>query len=303
MNTQTILHLLSGNELSAKAITHLLTLAAEVKHEPLRYHSLLAHKHIALLFDKPSLRTRMSFITAIHRLGGHAIESHAHTRKTEAPKDLIRVLQNYCDGIMFRTHDDHILHEMCEYAEIPVINGLSKLYHPCQTLADLFTLQQYFGHLSGLRIAYIGDGNNVLHSLLLMTNKLNITVHYCCPSAYQPSPQVLALLSNPQLVRAYTSPTQAVNDCDAVYTDVWTSMGCAQHDETMFEGYQVNHALMNNAAPNAIFMHCMPMERGKEVSDALADDPRSVIFQQSANRLYVQQAWLIQLFKPNVELN
>lgn len=288
-------HLITGAELGKAAMNNLLCLAAQLKVEQSLYGDLLQGKHVAIVFEKPSLRTRFSFAIAVNQLGGQVIESVATTRKTEEPKDFIRVVQGYCAAMMIRTYDNAELDEMAHYATIPIINGLTDLYHPCQILADLLTLRERFQSVANLKICYIGDGNNILHSLLVMATKLGITVHYCCPPAHGPKQAVWDLIDNLDLVKAFSEPQDAVKECHAVYADVWTSMGSEPKNEDDFSGFQVNEALMAHALPEAVFMHCMPMERGKEVSNNLPDSARSVIFQQSENRLYVQKALLVNL--------
>ena len=291
-------HLLTGMELDAQDIKRLLKIASQVKQNVKQYSQKLAGKNLAMIFEKPSFRTRLSFTLAMENLGGTAIESISSTRKTEEPRDLIRVLNNYCDYVMVRTHEDTVLEEMAQYATVPVINGLSALYHPCQVLADLLSLQECFAELNGLTLAYIGDGNNVLHSLLLMAPLVGVKINYCCPDDHQPNNQILKQSKQlfPDMVNCYTNPEIAVHNADAVYTDVWTSMGFeSQASEHHFAGYQVNESLMSQAKSGAVFMHCMPMERGKEVSQTLPDSPASIIFTQSENRLHVQKALLIDL--------
>lgn len=288
-------HLLSGLELSKEAIDRILRLASELKQRPEKFSSLLKDKTLALIFEKPSFRTRLSFARAIQSLGGAVVETVSTTRKSEEPRDLMRVLNGYCDFVMVRTHDEAILEEMASYAKVPLINGLSALRHPCQILADLLTLQEYFGNLGGLNLAYIGDGNNILHSLLELAPQLGINVDYCCPKTKQPNAEILAksLSLFKERIHSYNRPESAASGAHAVYTDVWTSMGFAQDNEHHFEGFQVNEALMSHARPEAIFMHCMPMERGKEVSLSLPDTAASAIFRQSENRLHVQKALLL----------
>lgn len=291
-------HVLTGNELSAQEIITLLDLAREMKKDNSLYREELKNKHVALIFEKPSLRTRFSFTAAVQQLGGQVIESIGQNRKTEEPKDLIRVLQGYCDAVMIRTFSDRFLEEMQQYATIPIINGLTDLFHPCQTLADLLTLKERFARFQNLKISYLGDGNNVLHSLLIMATKLGIEVHYCCPDGHAPNAMALKTLEfngTQNYAKAFRDPKEAVRNCHAVYTDVWTSMGFAAKDESIFSPYQVNEDLMSFAEPDAIFMHCMPMVRGKEVSENLPDQPCSAIFQQSENRLHVQKALLVGL--------
>lgn len=289
-------HVLTGLELSKEDVVKILNLASKLKQNPEHYQLLLADKNLAMIFEKPSFRTRLSFTRAIQSLGGTAIESVSTTRKAEEPRDLIRVLNGYCDFVMLRTHDDSVLEEMATYATVPIINGLSAGHHPCQILADLLTLQEFFGNLAGLTLAYIGDGNNILHSLLELAPQLGVKINYCCPDTKQPNPEILAksLSLSEEMISFYTNPQDAVSGVHAVYTDVWTSMGFEQQRaETHFDGFQVNEALMSHARPEAIFMHCMPMERGKEVSLTLPDEPASIIFIQSENRLHIQKALLL----------
>ncbi|WP_019217824.1 ornithine carbamoyltransferase [Legionella tunisiensis] len=289
-------HVLTGMELNSQDILSILALAKFVKEKPNNYCDALMHKNLAMIFEKPSFRTRLSFSLAMQSLGGTAVESVSTTRKSEEPRDLVRVLNGYCDFIMVRTHDDQGLDEMATYANVPIINGLSALYHPCQILADLLTLQEYFGTLTGLTLAYIGDGNNILHSLLLMAPQLGIKINYCCPAENQPNAALLAkgLQATPEMIHCHSTPEAAVHDAHAVYTDVWTSMGFEQEtDETSFADFQVNEKLMAHAKPEAIFMHCMPMVRGKEVSVTLPDEPAAALFTQSENRLHVQKALLL----------
>lgn len=302
-------HLLTGTELSAAETVALIDFAIELKknrnhHD--QWHHLLQHKHLALLFDKPSLRTRMSFTIAMRELGGDVIESASTTRKREEPEDQARVLAGYCHAVMLRTYKDEDLARMAKASQIPVINGLSDKHHPCQILADLMTLKERFNKLSGLTVAYIGDGNNVLHSLILIAPALGINIHYCCPDAHGPNADIVnqAIAKNHSgKIKAFATPVSAVAGANAVYTDVWTSMGFAEKKENLFAGFQVNEALMAHAEKDAIFLHCMPMNRGKEVSASLPDLPCSAIYQQSENRLHVQKALLIALMTPGENKN
>jgi ornithine carbamoyltransferase len=295
MNYSQVKHLLTGDELNKNDIHSLLALASELKNDGSVYSQVLNGQHIALSFDKPSLRTRLSFTAAIHKLGANVLESVSQTRKNEDAEDFIRVIQGYSCAMMVRTFSDVILNDMAKVSSIPLINGLTDRFHPCQALADLLTLKENFKTLEGLKVAYIGDGNNVLHSLMVMANKLGIEIHYCCPEGHSPEPTVFEYLKNRDLIFNHDTPQGAVKNCNAVYTDVWTSMGFEASDEVAFEGYQVNESLMSLANDDAIFMHCMPMERGKEVSVSLPDSNCSVVFAQSENRMHVQQALLIKL--------
>lgn len=289
-------HLLTGTELSTEDLMHILEKAKTLKQNPSFYNQALADKSLAMIFEKPSFRTRLSFAMAIQSMGGIAIESVGNTRKQEAPADMARVLNGYADFIMVRTHADELLQEMATYAKVPVINGLSALHHPCQILADLLSLWDQFGTLDGLTVAYIGDGNNILHSLILLAPQLGITINYCCPKSHQPNDSIVkqAQSTKAGMIHTFSKPEEAVKNADAVYTDVWTSMGFeGQEHEQAFQGFQVNESLMSYAKPEAVFMHCMPMERGKEVSETLPDSPASIIFTQSENRMHVQKALLL----------
>ncbi|PWY54186.1 ornithine carbamoyltransferase [Legionella qingyii] len=289
-------HLLTGTELSPEDLMHILENAKTLKQTPALYNQALASKSLAMIFEKPSFRTRLSFAMAIQSLGGIAIESVGNTRKQETPADMARVLNGYADFIMVRTHADELLEEMATYAKVPVINGLSALHHPCQILADLLSLWEQFGSLDGLTVAYIGDGNNILHSLMLLAPQLGITINYCCPESHQPNDSLVKQAKSIKtgMIHTFSKPEEAVKNADAVYTDVWTSMGFeGQENDQAFQGFQVNEALMAYAKPEAVFMHCMPMERGKEVSKTLPDSPASIIFTQSENRRHVQKALLL----------
>jgi ornithine carbamoyltransferase len=299
-------HLLTGEELSSHEAQALLEHGLHLKKiRHMGKTNELSNCHLAMLFDKQSLRTRFSFAVGMNELGGDAYESISCTRKAELPEDQARVLSGYCQAIMIRTHLDSTLERMSQASSVPIINGLSNLHHPCQILADLMTLLEVFGDLKGLTLTYIGDGNNILHSLLLLSPQLGVNIHYCCPETREPDADILAkslekLGPNTGTIKSFKTPAEAVKNANAIYTDVWTSMGFeAQSAEHLFQGFQVNETLMQQAAPNAVFMHCLPMERGKEVSETLPDQPCSVIFTQSENRLHIQKAVLLHLIKEN----
>jgi ornithine carbamoyltransferase len=298
-------HFLTGEELSRQELEGLLDCAMELKRDrdSGRLSRPLAGKHLALLFEKPSLRTRASFTVAMQELGGMCVESLSSNSKKEEPEDVARVLAGYVHAIMVRTHEQSVLDRMASRSPVPVINGLSDTHHPCQTLADLLTLKQKFGKLAGLKVAYVGDGNNILHSLLLLAPLLGIHVAYACPEGYEPSGFVVKKAhararENGATIHSHVSPKAAVVASHAVYTDVWVSMGFEKQEaerEKAFEGYQVNDALLAGASPNVIALHCLPMIRGKEITDSVADGPRSALFAQSENRLHAQKALLLGL--------
>jgi ornithine carbamoyltransferase len=295
-------HFLTGEELSRSDLLGLLDFAQELKtgRAQGRLEKRLTGKSLALIFEKPSLRTRMSFQIAMQELGGFVVESSSQTSKKEEPEDIARVLAGYVHAVMFRTHEHKLAERMASKSPIPVINGLSDTHHPCQALADLLTLRQRFNSFEGLSIAYVGDGNNVLHSLLLLAPRVGVHVRYACPRGYEPSAFIVKKAKarakeGGGSIAAFTDPAAAVKGANAVYTDVWVSMGFEGNDEereSAFADYQLNETLYAAAAPGAVIMHCLPMLRGKEITDGMADHANSVLFQQSENRLHVQKALL-----------
>lgn len=293
-----ICHLITGNELSRHKILQLIDLGIWLKIDEQRHQKALENKVLALVFEKPSFRTRLSFTVAMSSLGGQVIESHSNTRKQEWPEDMIRVLQTYCQVMMIRTHHDQIFDRLKAHSKIPIINGLSQDYHPCQILADLMTLKEKFGQLSTLTLSYIGDGNNILNSLLLMGPKVGLTLHYCCPKGHGPSPKVLEQIKRSgqaHKVKAFLDPVEAVKGTHGIYTDVWTSMGNDTQDLKAFNGFKVTESLMAHARPNAVFMHCMPINREEEVQGSVVDAPYSLVFVQAQNRLHIQKAILLSI--------
>ena len=299
-------HFLTGEELTQTELLDLL-FHAEKLEETRGSFSLsqpLKDKSFALIFEKPSLRTRLSFTVGIQELGGKVVELNGSQKKTEDPEDTIRVLQGMVHGVMLRTFEHSTLERMISHAKIPVINGLSDLHHPCQALADLLTLKQRFGKLEGLKLAYIGDGNNVLHSLLLLAPFVGVDVHYACPKGYEPDSKILQRAEARSKIgggeiRKFSSPEEAVQDVHAIYTDVWTSMGFEKENAARlkaFEGYQLNLELLSQALPEAIAMHCLPMVKGQEITEEVAEHPRSALFQQAENRLHAQKSLLEGIF-------
>jgi ornithine carbamoyltransferase len=294
-------HFLTGTELQRGDLEKLLDLALQLKKERGKPRKDLEGKSLALFFEKPSLRTHLSFTLAMRELGGETVESFSLNRKKEEPEDVIRVAQGYCDAVMLRTHEHSILDRMVKKAKIPVINGLSDDHHPCQILADLLTLKEKFGKLEGKCLSYIGDGNNILHSLLLLLPYLGVHVQYACPEGYEPSAFILKQAKrlakeSGATIQGFKDPKEAVRGSDAIYTDVWTSMGFEEEEEKReqaFRGYQLNSELYKLANAKALVMHCLPMVRGKEITEEMVDHPASVIFQQSENRLHAQKALLL----------
>jgi ornithine carbamoyltransferase len=298
-------HLICLADLSSDDIWHILNTARALKaawqgggNEPI-----LAGKSLAMIFEKPSLRTRTSFEVAMVHLGGHALylsPNEIGLGKRESVADVARVLSRYVDGIEARVFAHRNIEEMARYATVPVINGLSDYTHPCQALADILTLWEHKGEVAGKKLAYVGDGNNVANSLLFIGGKLGIHTSVASPRGYEPHPAVVQLAAESAKdsgarITVTTDPVEGVQEADVVYTDVWTSMG--QEAETKerrerFQGFQVNAELMAHAPPDALFMHCLPAHRGEEVTDEVADAPNSVIFDQAENRLHAQKAVL-----------
>lgn len=305
-NLVTPTDLLTGAEFSAARVRELFQLAADVKARPDHYRSALGGRYLALIFEKPSLRTRVTFEVGIQSMGGGAIFlDHTGTRlgQRESIRDVAKNLERWVQAIVARVFEQKALEELAAHASIPVINALSDLYHPCQALADFFTLEEHFGNLQGLTLAYVGDGNNVCHSLLLAGARVGANVRVATPAGYEPDAAVVAealraardTCAKIEILRA---AEEAVSGAQAVYTDVWASMGQegeAAQREKLFAPYQVNEALMACAAPGGVFLHCLPAHRGLEVTDAVMDAPSSIVYDQAENRLHVQKAILLTL--------
>jgi len=296
--------LISIHELSAVEIEEIFEFAKRMKESPLDYRDSLAGKTLALLFQKPSTRTRVSFEVGIYQLGGIGLylsTSDLQLGRGETVADTARVLGRYVDGIMARVFAHQDIVDLARHSGVPTINGLTDLLHPCQALADYFTLLEKKSELKGLRLAYVGDGNNMAHSLLFGGAKLGVDVRIVCPPGFEPDGEILsqarsdAAASGAAPAPEVTNDLAGVDGADAVYTDVWTSMGQeaeAEERRSLFEPYRVDAKLMARAAPGALFMHCLPAHRGDEVTDEVADSPSSVIFDEAENRLHVQKAIL-----------
>jgi ornithine carbamoyltransferase len=298
--------LLTGTEWSPSAIRQLYHLASDVKAVPERYRAALGGRSIAMIFEKPSLRTRVTFEVGIRSLGGTAIFlDHAQSRlgEREAIKDVAKSLGCWVQAIVARTFDHAALEELAEHAGIPVINALTDRFHPCQALTDFFTLEERFGPLRGLEMAYVGDGNNMCHSLLVAGARLGVHLRVATPACYQPDPEIVAEARRAARetrgrIDLVTEPADAVRGAQAVYTDTWISMGHeheAAERKAVLGGYQVTESLMQLAAPDAVFMHCLPAYRGAEVTEGVIDSERSIVYQQAQNRLHVQNAILLTL--------
>jgi ornithine carbamoyltransferase len=299
---------LSLHDFTAEEILAMIELAEELK-EKKKWnvpHPYLQGKTLGMIFQKSSTRTRVSFEVAMYQLGGHALYLNAadmQLGRGESVADTARVLSRYLDGIMIRTfaHDDVV--ELAEYASIPVINGLTDLLHPCQALADLLTIKEKKGQLSGLKLAFVGDGNNVCHSLMFGCAKVGIDVAVVTPKGYEPKEEIISLAKQDALkhgvsINITNDPVEAVKDADVVVTDVWASMGQeaeqAQRAQD-FAPYQVNDKLVSHARPDYIFLHCLPAHRGEEVVEDIIDGPNSVVWDEAENRLHTQKALLAML--------
>ncbi len=301
-------HLLTLADYTPDEILQILSLALKLKDENKRGipHPLLAGKTLAMIFAKSSTRTRVSFEVGMFQLGGHALNLSTHDiqlGRGETVADTARTLSRMVDGIMIRTFDQSDLETLAEYGSVPVINGLTDTYHPVQALADIQTLYEHTGRLQGNKLAFIGDGNNVAHSLMIICAQLGIDCSIASPAGFEPDAGItekaraFAAVSGSKLV-VTNDPIEAAENADAIYTDVWASMGQeSQFEEKSkhFIPYQVNQALMDQANPEAIFMHCLPAHRGEEVTAEVIDGPQSAVFDEAENRLHAQKAVMVKL--------
>ncbi|MBD3380405.1 MAG: ornithine carbamoyltransferase [Candidatus Omnitrophica bacterium] len=297
--------LITLESLTSKEIFDLLKLARKLKKKPLAKKGIYADKTLALLFQKPSNRTRISFEVAMVHLGGYVLylsPREISMGEREPVKDVARVVSRYVDGIVARVFSHKDVEDLACYSDVPVINGLSDLAHPCQALSDIFTLLEKKKTLKGVRVAYVGDGNNVLNSLLIACAKTGVHINAAAPEGYGPEGQFLdkareiAAESGAE-INVFNNPHLAVQGCDAIYTDVWVSMGQEDQREKRleaFRGFQVNEKLLREANEDAVIMHCLPAHRGEEVSDVI-DGKDSVIYDQAENRMHMQKAVLLKI--------
>jgi ornithine carbamoyltransferase len=303
---------LTIKDFSPKEIQHLLDLGRRVKRDPGAYAAALKGKALALIFEKPSLRTRVSFDVGIHQLGGFSVylsPAEINLGKRESVYDVAKNLERMVQGIMIRTFAHEIVERMAEYACVPVINGLTDYSHPCQAMADYMTVLELKSKLAGLKLAFIGDGNNVAHSLMFAGAQLGVHVWVATPPGYEPKAQAAKWARERGAQTGGTctitnDPAEATSGADVLYTDVWASMGQEAEAEArrkIFLPYQVNAALFGRAKPDAIFLHCLPAHRGDEVTDDVIDSPRSAVFQEAENRLHAQKAILIEMMSGATE--
>jgi ornithine carbamoyltransferase len=296
----------SISDLSAGEVRAILKLSHDVKRNPRDYRYALDAKQMVLMFEKASLRTRLSFEAGINTMGGNAIfvdQTNSPLGERESIADVARNVERWVDVIVLRTYAHDTITEMAANSRVPVINALSDFEHPCQALADFMTLEEHFGTAAGLNFTYVGDGNNVCHSLMLTGAQLGANVTVATPRGYSPDIEIVTLArdiaqANNCEVRLLQDPQAAAEGADAIYTDVCVSMGM-EHESSkrapIFRPFQVNEALMQKASSNAVFMHCLPARRNAEVTDAVLDGPQSIVFDQAENRMHAQKALLLLL--------
>jgi len=297
---------LSIRDFTPQQIRHFLHVACQVKANPSIFSGALKGRTLAMIFEKPSLRTRVTFDVGMEQLGGHSLylsPAEINLGKRESVHDVAKNLERMVQAIMIRTFAHEIVIEMAKHASIPVINGLTDFSHPCQAMADYLTMLEVKGQIAGLKVAYVGDGNNVARSLMFAGAQLGANVWVATPQGHEPDAESVAWCRHlgAETKAAITVTNDAGLACfaaDVVYTDVWTSMGSeaeAAHREEIFRPYQVNAKLIGRAKPDAIFLHCLPAHRGDEVTDEVIDSPRSFVFQQAENRLHAQKAIMLEL--------
>jgi ornithine carbamoyltransferase len=295
--------LVSTRDLGPAGVDAVLRLAAIMKSRPADFRRAFTGRQIVMFFEKPSLRTRLTFEAGVVSLGGTAMfvdQTHERLDAREKLSDVAHNLERWVDLIVLRTYSQQTIEGMAQHASIPVINALSDLEHPCQALADYLTLLERFGDVKNICLAYVGDGNNVAHSLLLTCACLGSSIRIATPPGYAPNQEIVAAAreiaqETGAEIHLLTDPNEAVAGVDAIYTDAWTSMGQERQENErsrIFPPYQVNSALMAKAPPHAVFMHCLPAHRGLEVTDAVIDSPQSLVFEQAENRLHAQKAIL-----------
>ena len=305
--------LISTRDLGPQGVEAVLHLAELMKSRPSVFRRSLAGKQMVMFFEKPSLRTRLTFEAGMSSLGGTTMfvdQSQGRLDAREKLSDIAHNLERWVDVIVLRTFAQETIEGMAQYASVPVINALSDLEHPCQALADYFTLQEHFGNLRNIALAYVGDGNNVAHSLLLTCACLGSSIRIATPKGYEPNAKIVAeakkiAKQTGARIELFTDPHAAVAGVEAVYTDAWASMGQEHEAEQragIFASYQVNRELMAEAVPQAVFMHCLPAHRGEEVTDEVMDSDNSIIFEQAENRLHVQKSILYLLLGGAVRL-
>ena len=298
-------HFLHISDYSSEELWDILHLSKDVKKNfrVRQNYTPFKNKSLAMIFAKPSARTRVSFETGFEWMGGHALflgPNDIGIGKREAIKDISRVFSRYNDIIMARLFDHEHMIELAEHSTIPVVNGLTDYNHPCQIMADIFTVWEHLGNIENAKIVYIGDGNNIVHSWLHLAMRLPLNFVCCCPKGHEPDKELVKQTNDAGIssIEITHEPQSAVKDADVIYTDVWASMGQkdeAEAREKIFKNYQVNEALMEMTGKNTLFMHCLPAERDREVTDAVMESDNSIVFDQAENRMHVQNAIMIKL--------
>lgn len=296
-------HLLKMLDLSTEEIIDILNLADQLKYEQKHGipHNHLKGKTLGMIFQKASTRTRVSFETGMYQLGGYALFLSANEMQIgrgEPVQDTARVLSRYIDGIMIRTFEQKEVEDLAEFGNIPVINGLTDLSHPCQVLADLMTVREYKNKLDGLKMCYIGDGNNMANSLTVGCLKVGMDVSLACPEGYYPSKATMEFAKQYPNFKIVSNPKEAAVDADAIFTDVWASMGQegeAEKRRIAFKGYQINDEIMSVAKPDAMVMHCLPAHREEEITAKVFENHAAEIFDEAENRLHAQKAVMVKL--------
>jgi ornithine carbamoyltransferase len=297
---------LSLRDFAPTEIHHLLELAADIKARPAAFSTALRGKTLAMIFEKPSLRTRVTFDVGIQQLGGFSLylsPAEISLGKRESIHDVAKNLERMVQGIMIRTFAHQIVEEMAKEASVPIINGLTDYSHPCQAMADFLTIQEAKGRVDGIKLAFVGDGNNVAHSLMFAGALLGAHISIVCPKGYEPKGDATAwstaqAATTGGSIVVTNDPVEGVRGADVIYTDVWASMGQEAEAEArrrLFLPYQVNEAMVERAKPDVSFMHCLPAHRGEEVTAGVIDSPRSVVFQEAENRLHAQKAIMLEL--------
>lgn len=300
--------LISVKDLSPAEIRDIFLLTDKLKKDKSKFRAALAGKTLALIFQKPSNRTRVSFEVGCFQLGGYSIylgPDEINLGVRESIEDVAKTLSRYVDAIVLRTFEHENILKMAKYASIPVINGLSDFSHPCQALGDVYTIREELKKIKGLTLAYVGDGNNVCNSLLYAASKMGMNMHVATPKGYEPDTEVLSESKKiaqklGKKINLFHSPFEAARQADVIYTDVWASMGEekeAKKRKKVFKDFQVNKKLLRYAKKGCLIMHCLPAHRGEEITDEVMDNKNSVIFDQAENRMHVQKAILIKLLK------
>lgn len=292
--------LISIEDLTLKEIDEIFDLTDKLKKNKVKFNTALAGKTLALIFQKPSNRTRVSFEVGMYQLGGYSVylgPDEINLGVRESIHDVAKTLSRYVNGIVLRTFEHKNAIEMAKFATVAVINGLSDFSHPCQAMADIYSVKEKLKNIKGKTLAYIGDGNNVCNSLIFACDKVGMNINVATPCGYEPDKEILKSKSR---LKLFNDPFSAVKDVDVIYTDVWASMGQegqTQERERVFQDFQINAKLVSLAKRNALVMHCLPAHRGKEITDEVIDSPNSIVFDQAENRMHVQKAILIKLLK------